>query len=67
MSRAVLEAGAHKPGTETFLWVRVTRLAMAADDAVDAARSGDLAALYAHLRHLDTLLTAIWTVQDTYF
>jgi len=67
MSRAVLEAGAHKPGTETFLWVRVTRLAMAADDAVNAARSGDLAALNAHLRHFDTLLTAIWTVQDTMY
>jgi hypothetical protein len=65
MSRAALVAGAHKPGAETFLWVRVTRLAMAADDAVNAARSGDLAALNAHLRHFDTLLTAIWTVQDT--
>lgn len=67
MSRAVLEADAHKPGAETFLWVRVTRLAMAADNAVNAARSGDFPALNAHLRHFDTLLTAIWTVLDTVY
>ena len=67
MSRAVLGSGGHKPGAETFLWVRVTRLAMAADDAVNAARRGDLSALNAHLRHFDTLLTAIWTVQDTMY
>jgi hypothetical protein len=29
-SRAVLEAGGHAPGAETFLWVRVTRLATSA-------------------------------------
>jgi hypothetical protein len=67
MSRAALESSARKPGAETFLWVRVSRLAMAADDAVNASRRGDLAALNAHLRHFDTLLTAIWTVQDTVY
>jgi hypothetical protein len=66
-SRAVLEAGGHEPGAETFLWVRVTRLAMAADRAVNAARRGDLAALDAHLRHFDALTSAMWTVQDAVY
>jgi hypothetical protein len=66
-SRAVLEAGGHEPEAETFLWVRVTRLAMAADDAVNAARSGDLAALRARLRHFDALTSAIWTVQHAVY
>lgn len=63
MSRAVLEAGRQDPGAETFLWVRVNRLAAAGDQAVNAARSGDIAALRAHLLHFDTLTSAIWTVQ----
>jgi hypothetical protein len=67
MSRAVLEASRQEPGGEAFLWVRVTRLAMAADDAVDAARHGDLAALDAHLRHFDALTRAIWTVRDAVY
>jgi hypothetical protein len=67
MGRAVLEVDRPGPGAETFLWVRVTRLAVAADDAVTAARSGDLAALDAHLRHLETLTSAIWTVQDAVY
>jgi hypothetical protein len=63
MSRAVLEAGGREPEAETFLWVRVTRLAMAADEAVNAAYSADTTALEAHLRHFDALTSAIWTVQ----
>lgn len=66
-SRAVLEAGGHAPGAETFLWARVTRLAMAADQAANAARRGDLAALHAHLRHFDSLTSAMWTVQDAVY
>lgn len=66
-SRAVLEAGGHAPGAETFLWVRVTRLAMAADQAVHAARNGDTSELDAHLRHFDALTSAIWTVQDAVY
>ena len=66
-SRAVLEAGGHAPGAQTFLWVRVTRLAMAADQAVNAARSGDTSALDAHLRHFDALTSAIWAVQDAVY
>jgi hypothetical protein len=66
-SHAVLEAGGHEPGAETFLWVRVTRLAVAADQAVNAARRGDLAALHAHLRHFDSLTSAMWTVQHAVY
>jgi hypothetical protein len=66
-SRAVLEADGHAPGTETFLWARVTRLAVAADQAVNAARRGDLAALHAHLRHFDALTSAMWTVQHAVY
>ena len=64
MSRAVLMADRREPGAETFLWVRVARLAMAADQAVDAARRGDVPGLRAHLHHFDTLTSAIWTVQQ---
>lgn len=64
MSRAMLERDRCNPGAETFLWVRVTRLAMTADQAVEAARTGDSAALRAHLRRLEALTVAIWTVRD---
>ncbi len=67
MSRAAVEASRREPGDETFLWVRVTRLAVAADRAVNAARSGDLAGLDAHLRHFDSLTSAIWTVRDAVY
>jgi hypothetical protein len=63
MSRAVLKAGRQEPGDETFLWVRLTRLSLAADQAVMAARNGDIHQLRAHLHHFDTLTSAIWTVQ----
>src|SRR5215469_5769280 len=63
MSRAVVRAGGEEPGAETFLWVRVTRLALAADQAVMAARNADVHELRTHLHHFDTLTSAIWTVQ----
>jgi hypothetical protein len=64
MSRARLEGGRRDPGAETFLWVRVNRLATTADQAVDAARRGDAAGLLAHLRRFETLTSAMWTVRD---
>ena len=64
MSRTVLEGGRRDPGAETFLWVRVNRLAATADQAVDAARRGDAAGLLAHLRRFETLTSAMWTVRD---
>lgn len=52
------------PAAETFLWVRVARLATTADQLVDAARRGDTPGLRAHLRHFETLASALWTVRD---
>jgi len=66
-SRAVLQAGSQEPEAETFLWVRVARLATAADQAVNAARSGDISGLDAHLRHFDALTSAIWAVEDAVY
>ena len=65
MSRTALRAGARQQGlqAETFLWVRIARLAGAADRAVDAARSRDVPGLRAHLQQFDTLTSAIWAVQ----
>jgi hypothetical protein len=70
MSRAALEPRGSgqrvsaQQGSEVFIWVRVARLAMAADGAVSAARCGDAAALRDQLRHFDTLASALWTVDD---
>jgi hypothetical protein len=64
VSRATAEGGRRDPGAETFLWVRVNRLATTADRAVDAARRGDAAGLLAHLRRFETLASAMWTVRD---
>jgi len=64
ISRAVLASGPREPGRETFLWVRVARLAHAADQAVDAARNGNLRGLRAHMQHFDSLTAAVWTVQN---
>ena len=65
MSRVTLEpGGSGRQGDEVFMLVRVTRLAMAAERAVRAARSGDAAALRDLLRHFDSLASALWTVHD---
>jgi GAF domain-containing protein len=50
-------------GAETFLWVRLTRLAAAADEAVTAARTGDANGLRRHLHRCDDLARAMWAVQ----
>jgi hypothetical protein len=64
MSSSALQAsGRHEPQAETFLWVRVARLAAAADRAVDAARSRDVRELRARLHQFDTLTSALWAVQ----
>jgi hypothetical protein len=51
-------------GPGTFLSVRLSRLAAAADDAITAAWTGDFAQLRRRLARFDTLTSAIWTVQD---
>jgi hypothetical protein len=52
------------PGTGTFLGVRLSRLAAAADDAIAAAGAGDFTQVRCHLRRFETLTSAIWAVQD---
>ncbi len=55
------------PGDDTFLRVRLDRLAAAAGDAITAARAGDSGALRRHLRRFEALTSAIWTVQDAVY
>lgn len=63
-SRSALRVGRQRePQAETFLWVRVARLAAAADRAVEAARRRDIPGLRAHLDQFDTLTTALWAVR----
>jgi hypothetical protein len=64
--RAALAAAAGaggEPEAETFLWVRLARLAAAADEAVDLARTSDVNGLRRHLQRFDDLARAMWTVQ----
>jgi hypothetical protein len=49
--------------SETFLLVRLNRLAVAADEAVNAARGGDGTRLRRQLARFDALTSAIWAVQ----
>lgn len=63
-ARAALAAAAPAhPGTWTLLLARLNRLAAAASETVTAARDGDAAALRRHVRRLETVTSAIWTVQ----
>jgi hypothetical protein len=52
---------------ETFLWVRLARLAQAADEAVNAARVSDGNGLRRHLHRFDVLARAMWAVQDAVY
>jgi len=61
---AIVEDGQRSPGAELILWARVARLAKTADRVADAAQQGDAAELRAHLRHFETLASALWTVQE---
>ena len=56
--------GPDSPGTGTFLSVRLSRLAVAADDAIAAAGAGDFTQVRCHVRRFETLTSAIWAVQD---
>jgi len=55
------------PRDETFLRVRLKRLAASADDAITAARDGDSAAMRRHLNRFDALTSAIWAVQHAVY
>jgi len=64
MGRAAIRAaGDLNPQAETFVWVRITRLAAAADRAVGAAHGRDMSRLRADLHHFDALTAAIWAVE----
>ena len=65
--RAALAAGSGRAGDETFLRVRLDRLAAAADDAIAAARAGNTGEMRRHLHRFDALTSAIWTVQDAVY
>jgi hypothetical protein len=55
------------PQDETFLRVRLDRLAAAADDAIRAARAGDSGEMRRYLRKFEALTSAIWMVQDSVY
>ena len=61
---AAVGVSGDRPGDETFLRVRLDRLAAAADRAIAAARAGDSGEMRAHLRGFGALTSAMWTVQD---
>lgn len=64
--RAALAASARARGeleAQTFLLVRLARLAQAADQAVTAARTADANGLRRHLHRFDALASAMWAVQ----
>ena len=61
---AAMPGSRRQPEAETFLWVRLARLAGAADDAVSAARRADAPGLRRQLDRFDALTTAIWAVQQ---
>jgi hypothetical protein len=67
--RAVLAeaGGGGNSGDETFLRVRLDRLASAANDAIAAARAGNSAELRQHLHRFDALTSAIWAVHDAVY
>jgi hypothetical protein len=64
---ALAAAGAGHPGGETFLRVRLDRLAAAASDAITAAHNADCGEMRRHLRRFEALTSAIWTVQDAVY
>ena len=62
--REARAVGGDGPGLGIFLSVRLSRLAVAAGEAVAAAGAGDFTQLRRHLRRFEALTSAIWTVQD---
>lgn len=55
------------PETGMFLRVRLNRLAAAADDAIGAARAGNMAEMRRHLHRFEALTSAMWTVHQAVY
>jgi hypothetical protein len=65
MGRATLRnGGSRERGAETFFLVRIARLMTAADQAVNASRTGDFRGVRSHLDHFDALTSAMMTVRQ---
>lgn len=60
---ALAAAGPAHPGTWALLLARLNRLAAAVAETVSAARDGDAAVLRRRVHRLETVTSAIWTVQ----
>jgi len=60
---ALADRDSGHPGAGTFLRVRLSRLARAAEEAIAAARDGDTAGLCRALHRFEALTSAIWTAQ----
>lgn len=61
---AAMAGGRRRSEAETFLGVRLTRLARAADEAVGAARGGDAPGLRRRLDRFNALTAAVCAVQQ---
>ena len=60
---ALADRSCRHPGAETFLRVRLNRLAKAAAEAVAAAQEDDAARLRHYLRRFEAVTDAIWTAE----
>ena len=60
---ALADRSCRHPGAETFLGVRLNRLAKAAAEAVAAAQEDDAARLRHYLRRFEAVTSAIWTAE----
>ena len=60
---ALADRSCRHPGADTFLRVRLNRLAKAAAEAVAAAQQDDAARLRHYLRRFEAVTSAIWTAE----
>ena len=60
---ALADRSCRHPGAETFLRVRLNRLAKAAAEAVAAAQEDDAARLRHYLRRFEAVTSAIWAAE----
>ena len=60
---ALADRNRRHPGGDSFLHVRLNRLARAAAEAVAAARDGDTARLRHYVRRFEAVTSAIWAAE----